>query len=442
MQQNVETSMKLEDESLSKNVAEMSSTVLQLKTDASQKDLEILSLKQQLLKQETKNISKQNSLRTVCVGDGNVHEDDFKEEREELLASNVQREEELNVARNEIKQLTEQVDETTKSLGVANGRYEQAQRHLEIAEQLARDEKASRESMKGVLEQAQKEQGGMESALALSLQEEKQHAENTIARLQQQIQSIEGKSFEDKANYQKELASMNKSLLGDQSRAAKVEKELDMIVSAHESNIAELKDRHKEKSHRLKEELDNANLELVTVQEQLKEAKMAKFELMVAKEEADETKDLALGRAQSAETKLREMTEFVNTTNKLKESNDQLHTALSKETEQRKVLHNTLEDIKGRIRVYVRVRPLSETELNANYQNVMSKEDSRTCVMEGDAATSSDSRGWEFDKIFAGSDADGNTQDAIFSDTSFLITSAIDGFNVSSVLLLRMFTHC
>ena len=69
--------MKLEDESISKNVAEMSSTILQLQTDAGQKDLEIISLRRQLLKQETENISKLNSRMTVCVGDGNVHDDDF-----------------------------------------------------------------------------------------------------------------------------------------------------------------------------------------------------------------------------------------------------------------------------------------------------------------------------------------------------------------------------
>ena len=60
----------------------------------------------------------------------------------------------------------------------------------------------------------------------------------------------------------------------------------------------------------------------------------------------------------------------------------------------------------------------------------MTKEDERTCVMAGDAATASEVRDWEFDKIFAGSDADGNTQDNVFKDTSLLITSAIDGFNV------------
>ena len=86
----------------------------------------------------------------------------------------------------------------------------------------------------------------------------------------------------------------------------------------------------------------------------------------------------------------------------------------------------------GRIRVYVRVRPLSDTETKAGYINVLTKEDDRTIVMSPDPATSNEVRDWEFDKIFNGATADGNTQEAVFNDTSLLITSAIDGFNVVS----------
>ena len=45
--------------------------------------------------------------------------------------------------------------------------------------------------------------------------------------------------------------------------------------------------------------------------------------------------------------------------------------------------------------MYVRVRPLSDSEVKANYQNVMTKEDDRTCVMASDTATASDVRDWE-----------------------------------------------
>jgi hypothetical protein len=155
------------------------------------------------------------------------------------------------------------------------------------------------------------------------------------------------------------------------------------------------------------------------------------MELMVAKHDSDVAMENAIEKARLAESKLQKMTEFISKTEELKMSNDKLQISLQDQTEKRKMLHNTLEDIKGRIRVYVRVRPLSETEVKSNYRIVLIKEDERTCVMEEDIATASDSRDWEFDKIFCGSDVDGNTQDAVFKDTSLLITSAIDGFNVS-----------
>jgi hypothetical protein len=60
----------------------------------------------------------------------------------------------------------------------------------------------------------------------------------------------------------------------------------------------------------------------------------------------------------------------------------------------------------------------------------MTKEDDRTIAMAADASNGVEARAWEFDKIFCGTSEDGNTQEAIFKDTSLLITSAIDGFNV------------
>lgn len=124
------------------------------------------------------------------------------------------------------------------------------------------------------------------------------------------------------------------------------------------------------------------------------------------------------------------MTDLIKSSKHLEKNNEELNLSLQKETERRKVLHNTIEDMKGRIRVYVRIRPLSESEIRSDSANVMTKEDDRTIAMAADASTGAEARAWEFDKIFCGTSEDGNTQEAIFKDTSLLITSAIDGFNV------------
>jgi hypothetical protein len=80
--------------------------------------------------------------------------------------------------------------------------------------------------------------------------------------------------------------------------------------------------------------------------------------------------------------------------------------------------------------------------LKADYANVMTKEDERTCVMASDPVSGSEIKDWEFDKIFNGSEADGNTQEAVFKDTSLLIISAIDGFNVVSIMFVCLLVCC
>jgi len=111
--------------------------------------------------------------------------------------------------------------------------------------------------------------------------------------------------------------------------------------------------------------------------------------------------------------------------------NEKLHHALYVETGRRKILHNKLEDLKGRIRVYVRIRPLSSREVSNKCIDVLKKEDKQTCTLLADTDRVCEIKTWEFDQIFCGnSDNDGNTQDAVFKDTKLLVTSAVDGFNV------------
>ena len=56
--------------------------------------------------------------------------------------------------------------------------------------------------------------------------------------------------------------------------------------------------------------------------------------------------------------------------------------------------------------------------------------------MTSDADSGAEVRDSEFDKIFFSSNVDGNTQQAVFSDESHLLTSAIDGFDVSSCIFI------
>ncbi|KAJ4844909.1 Kinesin-like protein KIN-14E [Turnera subulata] len=89
----------------------------------------------------------------------------------------------------------------------------------------------------------------------------------------------------------------------------------------------------------------------------------------------------------------------------------------------RKRYFNTIEDMKGKIRVYCRLRPPSEKEV---------ADKDRCIVMSTDEFTVQ--HPWKddkakqhiYDRVF-----DGNaTQEDVFEDTRFLVQSAVDGFNV------------
>ena len=72
------------------------------------------------------------------------------------------------------------------------------------------------------------------------------------------------------------------------------------------------------------------------------------MELEVASNEAITSMERAVEKANAAEAQLKEMTDMINETQALKESNDRLHSTLQADTEKRKILHNTIEDMKGR----------------------------------------------------------------------------------------------
>uniref|UniRef100_A0A5B7AQB9 Kinesin-like calmodulin-binding protein n=1 Tax=Davidia involucrata TaxID=16924 RepID=A0A5B7AQB9_DAVIN len=89
----------------------------------------------------------------------------------------------------------------------------------------------------------------------------------------------------------------------------------------------------------------------------------------------------------------------------------------------RKRYFNTIEDMKGKIRVFCRLRPLSEKEIAEKERTVLTSLDEFTVEhLWRDDKT----KQHIYDRVF-----DGNaTQDDIFEDTRYLVQSAVDGYNV------------
>jgi hypothetical protein len=167
-----------------------------------------------------------------------------------------------------------------------------------------------------------------------------------------------------------------------------------------------------------KRAVDAAESVSAQVLELEKAAKIAAFELdKVTKELAEmriAAKEGEKSRAAVAalEAELRE----------LKVKLAEVEAGYKKEVTLRKQLHNIIEDMKGKIRVYCRVRPFNKMERERGSVCATFFPDDVTIEVQ----TSRDKKTFMFDQCFQPH----STQENVFEETQNLIQSAIDGYNV------------
>lgn len=100
-------------------------------------------------------------------------------------------------------------------------------------------------------------------------------------------------------------------------------------------------------------------------------------------------------------------------------------TRLQQEIILRKTYYNQIEDLKGKIRVFCRCRPISNEEVNRGNKVCIAFPDDFTVVITG---TTREKKGkeFQFDKVYQPK----SLQIDVFQDTSKLLQTAFDGFNV------------
>lgn len=101
---------------------------------------------------------------------------------------------------------------------------------------------------------------------------------------------------------------------------------------------------------------------------------------------------------------------------------DELEKLYRDESLQRKKIYNAMEDLKGKIRVYCRVRPMLQFEKDRGQEMAVEIPDELTINLKW----KDKKREFAFDSVFAAAD----TQEKVFADTKHLIQSAVDGYNV------------
>mmetsp|Transcript_86764 Transcript_86764/g.243080 ORF Transcript_86764/g.243080 Transcript_86764/m.243080 type:complete len:645 (+) Transcript_86764:528-2462(+) len=95
---------------------------------------------------------------------------------------------------------------------------------------------------------------------------------------------------------------------------------------------------------------------------------------------------------------------------------------LSEADSRRKKLHNAIEDLKGSIRVFCRIRPLSGKEKEQGDTTITDKTSSMTLQVDNKDQKET----FGFDAVFAP-----GTQEEVFEDCADLVQSSLDGYNVT-----------
>ncbi|XP_053405776.1 uncharacterized protein LOC123566477 isoform X3 [Mercenaria mercenaria] len=189
-------------------------------------------------------------------------------------------------------------------------------------------------------------------------------------------------------------------------------------AAQHEKILKELEkrmDHEKEKSSKLVEGLKAADEENKALKKELDEKNRTLTKL------TGEMKTISMAAKEGIEAASK-VKELEADNKKLGEENIVLTKNFESERVLRKKYYNMVEDMKGKIRVYCRARPMSKSELERGNKPVCKSSDEYTISVEATRGL----KEFQYDAIFM----EDSTQEKIFEDTNNLIQSAVDGYNV------------
>jgi myosin heavy subunit len=199
-------------------------------------------------------------------------------------------------------------------------------------------------------------------------------------------------------------ASEKKAIAALEKKYEKQAKELEKVTrkekSALETRVTQLENDLTQITTRC----TDAETERDQLRQRLKEFGNLNTEMEILRNKAQQVDDLTLQIQQNNQ-------QIVSLTSQYK-----------KESQLRKQYKNELEDLKGAIRVYARVRPMAQYEIEKDCQKIVEFPDETSVRVQ----TSRGEKEFEFDAAFT----DTSTQEEVFEDTKRLVESFLDGFNV------------
>lgn len=258
------------------------------------------------------------------------------------------------------------------------------------------------------------------------------------AQLLEQISKLNNDIQNNEVNFQQDLASLRKQYNEKQSELNRFMKETRTVL---ENECRDIDIKHKE----LLDDLNESEMKLE------QETKAKEDQMCLLKESKSSSEDAEL-RYKQLQEKLRALKNSLSMKKtRIQDTRSEIQWKLSKkgifeeqlveEEITRRKLHNKMQELKGNIRVFCRVRPplSSEIEEVVEVQVPDNDEEEQEIVLKdpkpisasshyGNPQSSSNQKnyGFQFDRVFQMD----STNPEIFEEISQLVQSALDGFNV------------
>ena len=251
---------------------------------------------------------------------------------------------------------------------------------------------------------------------------------NKVKATEKKLKATENKLRETKSKMtrlEKELLETQKQLSnssggggrgGGSGDSAKLTKEMEHLKKKHTKELAEKEKELKKGFNKALQEKDQAVKAAESALTSAEQALSSKSQ-EVEKLAADITtlqEEVEAAQAKLAEEKA--------ASGGMKEEVDKLEGMLKEEQALRKKYFNMMEDMKGKIRVFARCRPMAVYEKEKKCSQVVSFPDETTISVQSEKGV----KEFVYDQCFGPT----STQEEIFEDTRNLIQSSLDGYNV------------
>ena len=296
---------------------------------------------------------------------------------------------------------------------------EMTKARLDAAENALRESERNHEIEMDELEKRQRADAD------IAKQESKKELEAMSARHEDEIRGLkrrfEHEMEDEQSKRQRDLTQLDSQTAVDAQRSQIELDKKDREISAVQSDLQGLREhieRERKNNMDLRQNLDTASGNSVTLESSIRALK-ARIEFL---ESGREEQSASFERANQ------QMMDALAETNEAKEK-------LRKEETMRRKLHNQVQELKGNIRVFCRVRPSLDSDPPTEVAQIQypdESEESKEIQVLGQeeksslGAISRKNNNFSFDRVFGPSTANGE----VFDEISQLVQSALDGYNV------------